>query len=131
GSGFGSDVGSGMAALIDMWQKNLGVTIQIENLEPSKSQDEIHKGYHGQLLSYGWCADYPDPENFADALFYSRAQQNLGHYANPKLDTLLEIARVERDVAQRIQMYQQAQQTIVDDAAANFLDDSLSFLLVK
>jgi oligopeptide transport system substrate-binding protein len=130
-SGFGSDVGSGVAALIDMWQKNLGVTIQLENIEPSKSQDEIHKGQHGQLLFYGWCADYPDPENFADALFHSGAQQNLGHYANPELDTLLEKARVERDVAQRIQLYQQAQQTIVDDAAAIFLDHGLSFLVVK
>lgn len=114
-----------------MWQKNLGVTIQLENLEPSKSSDEIHKGHHGQLLFYGWCADYPDPENFADALFHSGAQQNLGHYANPELDALLEKARVERDVAQRIGMYQQAQQMIVDDAAAIFLDHGLSFLLVK
>jgi oligopeptide transport system substrate-binding protein len=130
-SGFGSDIDSGVAVLIDMWEKNLGVTIQLENLEPSKSQDEIHRGHHGQLLFYGWCADYPDPENFADALFHSRAQQNLGHYANPELDALLEKARVERDVAQRIHMYQQAQQTIVDDAAAIFLDHSLSFLLVK
>jgi oligopeptide transport system substrate-binding protein len=130
-SGFGSDVDTGVAALIDMWQKNLGVTIQVENLEPSKSSDEIHKGHHGQLLFYGWCADYPDPENFADALFHSHAQQNLGHYANPELDALLEQARVERDVAQRIQMYQQAERTIIDDAAAIFLDHGLSFLLVK
>jgi hypothetical protein len=34
--GFGSDVDIEAAALIDMWQKNLGVTIQVQNLEPSK-----------------------------------------------------------------------------------------------
>jgi len=48
-------------------------------------------------------------------------------YANPELDALLEKARVERGCAQRIGMYQQAQQTIVDDAAAIFLDHGLSF----
>jgi oligopeptide transport system substrate-binding protein len=114
-----------------MWQQHLGVTIQVENLEPNKAQDELHAGHHGQILSYGWCADYPDPENFADALFHSSAQQNLGHYANPALDRLLEQARVERDVTKRIQMYQQAEQQIVDDAPAIFLSHSLSFVLVK
>jgi len=130
-SGFGSDVGSSVAALAAMWHDNLGVTIRIENIEPNKAQDELHAGHHGQLLSYGWCADYPDAENFADALFHSRAQQNLGHYSNPELDRLLEEARVERDVGQRLGLYQRAEQIIVDDAAAIFLVHSLSFVLVK
>ncbi|HEY4690905.1 MAG TPA: ABC transporter substrate-binding protein [Anaerolineae bacterium] len=129
--GYGSAVDLDVAALIDMWQKNLGVTIQVENLDPNKYSDELHDGRHGQLFSYGWCADYPDPENFADALFHSGAQQNLGHYSNPELDTLLEAARVEHAVDKRIQMYQQAEQLIVDGAAAIFLDHSLFFVLVK
>jgi oligopeptide transport system substrate-binding protein len=130
-SGFGSDIGSATSALIDMWQKNLGVSIQVENIEPNKAQDELHKGRHGQLFFSGWCADYPDPENFADALFHTGAQQNLGHYSNPQLDQLLEQARVERDVARRIAMYQRAEQLLVDDAAAVFLSHGLSLLLVK
>ena len=50
---------------------SLLVTIQVENIEPDKYEDEIHAGRQGQLLYTGWCADYPDPENFADALFHS------------------------------------------------------------
>ncbi|MGH2594308.1 MAG: peptide ABC transporter substrate-binding protein, partial [Anaerolineae bacterium] len=130
-SGFGSDVNSDVAALAQMWRTHLGVTIRVENLEPNVYFDELHDGNHGQLFSYGWCADYPDPENFADALFHSQAQQNLGHYANPDLDALLEAARVERNVDKRIQMYQQAEQIIVEDAAGIFLDHGLSFILVK
>ena len=130
-SGFGSDVGASVAALAEMWRDTLGVTIQIENLEPNKAQDELHAGHHGQLLSYGWCADYPDAENFADALFHSGAQQNLGHYSNPDLDRLLEQARVERDVGKRLGLYQRAEQLIVEDAAGIFLSHSLSFVLVK
>ncbi len=129
--GYGSDVDSGIAALAQMWQTNLGVTIQVENLDPNKFFDELHDGNHGQLFSYGWCADYPDPENFADVLFHSGAQQNLGHYADPDLDALLEAARVERDVDERIAMYQRAERMLVDDAAAIFLHHHLSFLLVK
>lgn len=130
-SGFGSDAGSSVSALAQMWQTHLGVNIQIENLEPNKFNDQLHAGHHGQLFLSGWCADYPDPENFADVLFHSDAQQNLGNYVNPELDTLLEAARVERDVDRRMQMYQQAEELIVADAAAIFLNHSLSFVLVK
>ncbi|HET7090591.1 MAG TPA: peptide ABC transporter substrate-binding protein [Anaerolineae bacterium] len=129
--GFGSDVDSDVAALAQMWQASLGVTIEVENLEPDKFFDKLHDGEHGQLFSYGWCADYPDPENFADVLFHSDAQQNLGRYSNAELDAVLEAARVERDVGRRIGMYQQAERMIVEDAAGIFLNHGLSFVLVK
>jgi ABC-type oligopeptide transport system substrate-binding subunit len=107
------------------------VTITIENLEPNYYYDQIYAGNHGQLFDGGWCADYPDPENFADVLFHTGSNQNNGGYSNPQLDSLLEAARVERDVTKRIEMYQQAEQMIVDDAAVLFTAHSLSYELVK
>ena len=130
-SGIGSYIGADVAALADMWKKNLGVTITVENLEPNYYLDQIYSGNHGQLLSSGWCADYPDPENFADVLFHSGSNQNNGNYSNPELDTLLEAARTEQDVTKRIQMYQQAEQLIVDEAAALFTIHYLDYQLVK
>jgi ABC-type transport system substrate-binding protein len=129
--GIGSYVSSDVAALADMWKKNLGVTITVENLEPNYYYDQIYSGNHGQLFTGGWCADYPDPENFADVLFHTGSNQNNGGYSNPELDSLLEAARVERDVTKRIAMYQQAEQMIVDDAAALFTVHWLSYELVK
>ena len=114
-----------------MWQATLGVDIQVENLEPDKYIDELRAGRHGQLFNDGWCADYPDPENFADVLFHTGAEENLGHYANPAVDALLDQARVERDVPQRMGLYQQAEQLLVDDAASIFLVHNLGYSLVK
>jgi ABC-type transport system substrate-binding protein len=130
-SGFGSDIHGDIAALAQMWKQNLGVTITVENIEPNFYFDQIYSGNHGQLLSSGWCADYPDPENFADVLFHSGSVQNLGNYSNPQLDSLLEAARIERDVIKRIAMYQEAEQMLVDDAAALFTIHDLSYELVK
>jgi len=130
-SGIGSYISADVAALAEMWQQNLGVTITVENLEPNYYYDQIYSGNHGQLFSSGWCADYPDPENFADVLFHTGSSQNNGGYSNPQLDALLETARVEQDVTKRIAMYQQAEQIIVDDAAALFTTYSLSYQLVK
>lgn len=130
-AGFGSDINSGVAALAQMWKQVLGVTITVENIEPNFYYDALYAGKHGQLFNYGWCADYPDPENFADVLFHSGSTQNSGYYRNAALDALLEAARIERDVSKRIAMYQQAEQMIVDDAPVLFLTHSLSYELVK
>ena len=130
-AGIGSYIGADVAAISQMWQQTLGVEIIVENLEPNFYYDQIYAGQHGQVFGGGWCADYPDPENFADVLFHSSSAQNSGGYSNPELDVLLEAARVERDVNKRIQMYQQAEQKIVNDAPVLFTTHSLSYLLVK
>ncbi len=129
--GIGSRISADVSALAEMWQKNLGVTITVENIEPNYFLEQIYNGNHGQLLGGGWCADYPDPENFADVLFHSGSTQNSGGYSNPALDAILERARVEQDVTQRIALYQQAEQMLVDDAPVLFTTHSLSYQLIK
>ena len=130
-AGYGSYASQDVSAQVEMWEKNLGVKITVENLEPNYYLDEIYSGNHGQIFDSGWCADYPDPENFADVLFHTGSEQNTGNYSNPQLDALLEAARVEPDVEVRIGMYQQAEQMIVDDAPVLFTTHSLSYVVVK
>jgi ABC-type transport system substrate-binding protein len=130
-AGIGSYVGLDVAAMAEMWEQNLGVTITVENLDFDYFYDQVYSGNHGQLIGGGWCADYPDPENFADVLFHSGSTVNNGNYSNPALDALLERARVEQDVPERIRMYQQAERLIVDDAPVLFTTHSLSYQLVK
>jgi oligopeptide transport system substrate-binding protein len=126
-----SDADSSVSALAQMWQQTLGITITVENIEPDKYNDLTYAGQHGQLFSGGWCADYPDPENFTDVLFHTGAQQNQSHYSNAQVDALLEQARTERDVAKRLQLYQQAEQLIVNDAPVIFTTHGVSHVLVK
>ncbi len=130
-AGFGSSISGDVAALAQMWKQYLGVSITVENIEPNFFYDQTFAGHHGQIFGGGWCADYPDPENFADVLFHTGSEQNTGGYSNPALDKLLEQARVEQDISKRIQIYQQAEQIIVDDAPVLFTVHSLSYMLVK
>jgi len=130
-SGIGSYIDGSVAAMAQMWKLNLGVDITVENIESNFYLDQLYSGHHGQLFDGGWCADYPDPENFADVLFHTGSTQNTGQYSNPQFDLLVEQARVERDVTKRISMYQQAEQMLVDDAAALFTVHYLSYQLVK
>ena len=130
-AGVGSYVGGNVAALADMWEQYLGVTIKVENLDYNFYYEQIFSGNHGQIFDGGWCADYPDPENFADVLFHTGVPQNHGGYSNPELDALLEAARIEPDVTKRIAMYQEAERIIVNDAPVLFTTHSLSFQLVQ
>lgn len=129
--GIGSYISSSVAATVEMWEQNLGVNLTVENIEYNFYNQQIYSGNHGQIFGGGWCADYPDPENFADVLFHSGSKQNNSGYSNPALDALLEQARIEQDVTKRIAMYQQAEQMIVDDAPVLFTTHSLSYELVQ
>ncbi|HSG17676.1 MAG TPA: peptide ABC transporter substrate-binding protein [Anaerolineae bacterium] len=129
-SGYGG-VGPLVTALITMWQENLDVTVEPLMLDPYEYLDELYGGNTGHIFNAGWCADYPDPENFLDVLFHSGSQQNLTGYGDPAVDALLEQARVESDVAKRLTLYGDIERQIVAAAPAAFLVHSLSAVLVK
>jgi oligopeptide transport system substrate-binding protein len=132
-AGEGTDLSPGDAILIQMWEEALGVSIQVEQIDYQSYMDEVYAGNHGQILTSGWCADYPDPENFADVLFHSGSSQNLSNYSNPSLDAMLDRARSLQDTAGRIALYQEIEQIIVDEMPVAFLihDSSPTYLLMK
>jgi ABC-type transport system substrate-binding protein len=125
------DVGSYTTAVISMWQDNLGVTIQPVLLDPFIYNDELYSGNIGHIYSSGWCADYPDPQNFLDILYHTGSVQNLSGFSDTAVDTLLEQARSQRDTSTRITLYQQAEQMIVQQAPVVFVSHSVSAVLVK
>ena len=59
----------------------------------------------------GWCADYPDPQNWLSVYWKSDTTfaQRQG-YKNEELDKLTAQADVELDAAKRVDLYKQAQQ---------------------
>nr|NIS83488.1 hypothetical protein [Anaerolineales bacterium] len=129
-SGSGFDIPPSAAVLMDMWEKNLGVEVTLEQLDWDSFLDELHRGNHGQMVNIGWCADYPDPENFADILFHSGSKMNHGHYSNPEVDVLLEQARVEEDFEKRKDLYWRIERMIIDDFSNVFLGHSRAYFVV-
>jgi ABC-type transport system substrate-binding protein len=71
--------------------------------------------------SDGWAADFPDPSDFFEPLFSSKAiseeeSQNRAFYSNPRLDDLLDQARREPSPERRLALYHQAEDVVLDDA---------------
>ena len=129
-AGYGS-VGSFVAAVISMWEENLGITIEPVLLDPFSYSEQLHDGNVGHFYSYGWCADYPDPQNFLDVLYHSSSPQNLGQFDDPVIDRLLEEARVEPDPQARLGLYGEIEAALIEAAPAVYVSHSLAATLVK
>lgn len=129
-SGFG-EVSSFVTAIITLWQENLGVTIEPQVVEPFQYYDELYAGNVGHFYGAGWCADYPDPQNFLDILYHSQSRQNIGNFADAQIDAQLEAARLERDVATRLALYAQIEQQIVAQAPEIYVAHGLTAVLVS
>jgi len=129
-AGEGGDLYPADAILLQMWEEVLGVSIVVEQIDYESFYDEIYAGNHGQLLTLGWCADYPDPENFADVLFHSGSEKNNSRYSNAELDSLLETARSMTDVEARLALYQDIEQSIIDDMPVAFLMHNRPYYLI-
>lgn len=115
-AGVGGGLPGIVGGVIEEWRRNLGVEVTVRQLEPEIFLYKINQE-KDQLFLTGWIADYPDPQDFLDLLFHTGAQNNIGNYSNPRLDSLLDQAAIEQDPATRLQTYQTAEQLIVQDAA--------------
>ena len=96
-------------------------TISIENQEwqvylttllPDSPTEEKPNVYR-----LGWCADYPDQNNWVNEVFNSKSGQNYAVYNNPEYDALVEQAAGEADPAMREELYKQAETMLMEDQA--------------
>ncbi len=129
-SGFGDSERDDLNAMIDMWREALDAEVSVEFLDPIDFRTALEAN-RGHFISYGWCADYPDPENFVDVLFYTGGEFNVSGYTNPEIDALMEEARVELDVAARLALYQEIEQKLLADGATIPLSHGVSDVLVN
>lgn len=116
--------------LAGMYEETLGVRLQVEQVDWTTYLRELNVRKY-QMFTLAWAADYPDPENFLETQFHSHSELNSTGYGNPEVDDLLEQARVEMDSDRRLQLYRQAEQTIVDDVPWIPLFHGVDYTLVK
>ena len=128
--GYGNNIPSYLGAIIQEWQQNLGVEISVRQLETETFIYNL-KEEKDDIFTMGWIADYPDPHDFLDVLFYTGSEVNIGEYENPTLDALLDQAAIAQNTTDRLAMYQQAEQLVVDDAPCVPLWHGTNYILVK
>lgn len=69
------------------------------------------------IWEIAWIADYPDPQDWLSIQFSTNAPYNSEGLSDTKLDALMKAADVEQNPTKRMQMYNQAEQEVVNYAA--------------
>lgn len=101
-----------IASLIRNDLEAVGLKVEIVNREFKRHLHLTRRGEFDMAL-LGWMADIPDPSNFLDTFFHSRAAQmgsatNISFYQNPEMDRLLEEALATTVPGTRQMLYEEA-----------------------
>jgi ABC-type transport system substrate-binding protein len=104
-------------AQLDWYRKQfdkLGVQLVVRATDYNRFQEKMLKGT-AQMFTWGWNADYPDPENFYFLLYGPHGKvdhggENAANYANAELDRLFDRMKNMSDGA--------ARQALIDDMNA-------------
>lgn len=128
--GEGGNVPTWLTSILWQWKQELEVEIEVRQLESEAYLYRLDEEMD-EMFFFGWVADYPDPQNFLEVLFHSQTVNNKGEYSNPDVDSLLEQAAVEQDSNTRFELYQEAEQLIISDAACVPLWFGRNYILVK
>lgn len=115
--GTGGTPGLDVEVVADMWRTELNVDAEIQQVEWATYLQDLNRERMQAFGGLGWEADYPDPQDFLDILFHSASAGNHTLYGNPRVDGLLEEARTEQDPQKRIDLYNEAEKIIVQEAA--------------
>jgi len=95
------------------WKTNLGIEVELHNLEWGTFLDTRQKTHDFQIARAGWLADYPDAGNYLD-MFHSGAGNNDGLYSNKNYDALLEKAAKMPGGESRIKVLEQAEAILIN-----------------
>jgi ABC-type oligopeptide transport system substrate-binding subunit len=95
------------------WRENLGIEINWKTIEWQSILARLGQQMP-HLLIMCWVADYPDPDNFLRARL-DHIQLQSG-WRNERYDTLVKQAQRSLDQRQRMQLYDQAERILVEEA---------------
>jgi peptide/nickel transport system substrate-binding protein len=103
-------------AIADEWQR-VGVAVELRPLEFATFYADLQRGSF-QVSAQRWVGGNNDPDIF-ESVFSSRKippnGSNRGHYRNPKLDALIDQARMEMDREKRKALLWEIQGIVAED----------------
>lgn len=101
-------------AIQDMWKKNLGVEVTLDNQEWKVYIDKLHSGDY-QIGRMGWLGDFNDPINFLELYKDKNGGNNDTFWENAEFKDLLNKSSKEADPAKRTKLLKDAEKIFIND----------------
>lgn len=96
------------------WKKELGVEIELANLEWKVFLEEVQKGQY-DIARAGWYGDYVDPNTFLD-IFMTDGGNNDTGWSNERYDALIRQAADAVDPAARNKLLRRAEALLLEES---------------
>jgi len=108
-------------AIAAMWKDVLGIDVSIENQEWKVYLKTIQKETPVEEMPHvwrlGWCADYPDENNWVHEVFHAEQGANRPRATRSRFEELTEAAQLETDPEKRKALYKEAEKILVEEEA--------------
>lgn len=100
-------------AVQEMWRKNLGIEMTLENVEFQVKLDREKAGDY-TISRAGWVGDYVDPMTFMD-LWVTDGPYNDADWSNAEYDKLVQTAKTTMDQEVRMKAMHDAEKILMDE----------------
>ncbi len=100
--------------------KKINIDLVVRDTQYNRFQDKMRNG-SAQIFSWGWNADYPDPENFLFLLYGPNGKvkfdgENASNYNNPKFNALFEKIKSMQNSPERLAFIEEMLAIAQEDA---------------
>lgn len=99
-------------ALQNMWQEQLGVTVNLSNQDWNVFLESRKQGDY-QIARNGWIADYNDPCSFLD-MWYTDGGNNDAQYSNKDYDAKIDAAKATAVQEERMKAFHEAEDILIE-----------------
>lgn len=111
----------------------IGISLNIRATQYNRFQEKMRTG-NAQIYSWGWNADYPDPENFLFLLYGGNGKvkyggENASNYHNRQFDALFDLMKNRPNDEKRQQLIDQMVRILRHDTPWSFGFNPESFVL--
>jgi len=110
----------------------LNIRVKIETEDGNRFHDKVRSGSF-QFVSWGWNADYPDPENFL-FLFYAPnpdgdqpEDRNIARYYSPEFNRLFNEMKAMENGPERLKVIREALRVLRNDAPGIFVSHPVTY----
>lgn len=101
-------------AIQDMWRKNLGVDVELNNQEWKVYLDYV-SSLEYNIARMGWFGDFNDPMNFLEVYYSADGGNNDTGWENKEFQALLDQSQTESDPDKRLELLKQAEQIFIEE----------------
>ncbi|GCE45300.1 peptide/nickel transport system substrate-binding protein [Thermosporothrix hazakensis] len=138
------DVKNELEVVQSMWKSALGIEVTINDMDFNQRNSYVKTGKNNakgpMLWSTGWAADYPDPQDWLDLFLDDPDGGNSTNFAHNNSDTLKQQQDIQAlikkadetmNTDERMKLYNQAEQQLINDVALIPIYQKLGYTVRK